>query len=255
MKLDIVWSEKEYQKFIKFLRAFEDIEYKKFISKINKDHTSKYIGVRTPILRKIAKAISKADYMGFIKYNGHKFYEEKIIHGFIIDCAPLTHEDMVKMLKEFVSSISDWPLVDMIAAKFNQVNTNKDKALRDISKFSESHSPWEVRLGLILILNSYIEGKYIKKILSICESVGADSQYCGEDDYEIKVPYYVSMANAWLMSECYVKFPEVVSTIFSSRIVDPWTHKKALKKIRDSCRVDAPCKNFSRDLRVEFKKM
>ncbi|MDR1466982.1 MAG: DNA alkylation repair protein [Oscillospiraceae bacterium] len=254
MNLDVVWSKENYCEFIEFLRGFEDIDYKKFISKINKDCVSEYIGVRTPVLRKIAKAIAKSDYLGFIKHNTHKFYEEKIIHGFIINYADVTYEDLIKMLKEFIPFISSWSLVDVVATKFKQINNNKEEALKDISKFSESQNPWEVRLGLVLILNSYVEEKYIDRVLSICKSVNTKHVCYEKENDELKVPYYVSMANAWLLSECYIKFPKIVTVLFNNRTIDPWTHNRALQKIRDSCRVDISRKNSLKNLKIKFGK-
>ena len=67
---------------IKYLDSIKDDEYKKFNEKIIK--TNNIIGIRIPILKKIAKEISKLDYLTFIKNNKHKYYEEIILHGLVI---------------------------------------------------------------------------------------------------------------------------------------------------------------------------
>ena len=58
-------------------------EYREFHSGlgINKDNL---IGIKLPILKDIAKNISKGNYQEFIKYNTHQYYEEIMIHGLII---------------------------------------------------------------------------------------------------------------------------------------------------------------------------
>jgi 3-methyladenine DNA glycosylase AlkD len=74
MNLNVKWTSEFYEKFIEYLKSFEDLEYKKFNARIINDQTVEYIGVRTPILRKIAKEIAKNDYNGFLKFNTYKFY-------------------------------------------------------------------------------------------------------------------------------------------------------------------------------------
>ena len=51
------------------------------------------IGVRTPLLRKLASEISKSGQAGeFLSHLPHKYYEENNIHGYIIAALPdLTH--------------------------------------------------------------------------------------------------------------------------------------------------------------------
>ena len=67
---------------IKYLSSIKDDEYKKFNERIIK--TNNIIGVRIPILKKIAKEIIKNDYLTFIKNIKHKYYEEIMLHGLVI---------------------------------------------------------------------------------------------------------------------------------------------------------------------------
>ena len=67
---------------IKYLFSIKDYEYKKFNERIIK--TNNIIGVRIPVLKKIAKEIAKKDYLTFIKNNKHKYYEEIMLHGLVI---------------------------------------------------------------------------------------------------------------------------------------------------------------------------
>ena len=71
-----------YNKFLKYLYSYQDLNYLKFHSKLVKDKN--IIGIRIPILKKIAKEISKSNYKDYIKYNSHNTYEEDMIYGLIL---------------------------------------------------------------------------------------------------------------------------------------------------------------------------
>ena len=52
-------TEKEYKEFLDYLFSIRDIEYRDFNTKIIIPVDSEIIGIRTPILRDIAKKIAK----------------------------------------------------------------------------------------------------------------------------------------------------------------------------------------------------
>lgn len=232
------WNEKIYNEFLKYLNSLADPEYKNFNSRIIKDDTVKYIGIRTPTLRKIAKIIAKNDYLGFIKCNKHEFYEERILHGFIIGYAEIDYNKFIKMIKEFIPYLSSWALVDLSVTKFKQVNDNKDMAFKEIVRFTESNNPWEIRLGLIMLLRLYIEEKYISRVLGIVSGIKNDH-------------YYVKMGNAWLISECYIKFPNETTQLLEDKKLDPWTQNKSIQKIRETFRVSKENKDFLKSLKIK----
>lgn len=238
MDLQITWDEENYSVFIEFLKSFADLKYLEFNSKIVNDDSIKYIGVRTPELRKIAKVIAKNDYRGFIRYNKHYFYEERLLHGFVIGYAKIDYTVLMQEIKNFIPYLSNWALVDMFAAKFKQIQNNKNEALKEIINFTKSANPWEVRLGLIILLVLYVEKNYIDKILKICLSI--------ENEH-----YYVKMGNAWLVAECYIKFPKETTKLLESKLLNTWVHNKAIQKIRESLRVENDDKEFLNTLKIK----
>lgn len=172
MDLTIKWNEENYNEFSEYLKSFTDEEYCKFNSKIINDDTVNYIGIRTPQLRKIAKEIARNDYKGFIKHNKHELYEERALHGFIIGYAKVDYNTLINMLKDFVPYLSNWALVDTtVTTKFKQIENNKNEFLKEVIKFTKSDNPWEIRLGLMLLLSVYLDEKHIDKVLKISEMI------------------------------------------------------------------------------------
>ena len=238
MNFNIVWNELSYSEFIKYLKSLADLKYCEFHKKIVNDNSIKYIGVRTPILRKIAKQISKKDYNSFVKINSHKFYEEILLHGFIITYADVDYDILIQMMKKFIPYMSNWALVDLFATKFKQFTNNMDKGFKEINLFINSDNCWEIRLGLVLLLKMYINSKYIDKILKISSSIQNQN-------------YYVKMANAWLISECYIKFKDKTINFLQAKKLDFWTHNKAIQKIRESYKVNNTEKYFLNTLKIK----
>ena len=72
----MTYTKETYQKFINDLYKNKDEKYQKFHSKLLKNEDITVIGIRTPVLKKLAKEISKNDYQSFIKQNTHQTYEE-----------------------------------------------------------------------------------------------------------------------------------------------------------------------------------
>lgn len=239
MDLQIKWNEENYKKFLEYLNSLADAEYCKFNSKIINDDTVKYIGVRTPQLRKIAKIIAKNDFEGFMKHNKHKFYEERALHGFIIGYVKVNYETLMNMIQEFIPFLSSWALVDMFVCKFSQIKNNQDEALKEIIKYTKSDNPWEIRLGLIMLLSQFIHENYIEKVLEVASSVKNEH-------------YYVKMGNAWLISECYIKFPEKTTEFLKAKVLDFWTQNKAIQKVRESLRVSKENKDFLNTLKIKL---
>ena len=66
----------------------QDLKYKNFQQKlIPTINTDTVIGVRIPVLRKIAKYLyNSCDMSAFLHNTNHKFYEEKNLHAFLIEC-------------------------------------------------------------------------------------------------------------------------------------------------------------------------
>ena len=83
LEIPTTWTKETYQEYINYLISLKEEKYKEFNQKLI---TSKYeiLGIRLPIIRKIAKQISKTNYKDFLKYTKSKYYEEVMIEGLVI---------------------------------------------------------------------------------------------------------------------------------------------------------------------------
>ncbi|MDE5865750.1 MAG: DNA alkylation repair protein, partial [Lachnospiraceae bacterium] len=91
-----------------------DEDYKAFHAKlIPTVPEENIIGVRTPVLRKYAKEMSKHPQIGeFLEELPHQYYDENNLHGFIIELYK-DYEKCLAAVETFLPYIDNWPTCDM----------------------------------------------------------------------------------------------------------------------------------------------
>lgn len=221
MNFDIMWNEKYYEEFITYLYSLADLKYKEFHSKLILDNN--LIGIRTPILKKIAKEISKYDYKGFFKYNTHKLYEECLIHGLVIGYLK-DYNEVIIYLNDFFRYINNWATCDLTCSNLKIFEKNMESGFNYISDLIKSTDSFKIRVGLVLLNDYYVNVVYIDSVLKIVDNVNSSE-------------YYVKMAIAWLLSTCYIKYSDKTYNYLLNSNLDNWTYNKTIDKIKDSKRV------------------
>lgn len=224
----IEWNKKSHKEFIEFVKSHQDIKYREFHMKIltkEQDERDRIqlIGVRTPILKKIANEIFKGNWEEFLSIDKKNYYEETIIRGFIIGKIK-NIDDLIKYTKVFVKEIDSWAVCDLFISSSTTIKKNKEKYLDFIKIYENTDNPWEMRFLLISLLCHYIEKEYLDYIFQLLDKSELDH-------------YYVRMGMAWLISIIYIKFPDQAKQYLKSNNLSKWTNNKAIQKIRESLRV------------------
>ena len=217
----IVNFNQDYNKFIEYLFSLKDDEYQKFNQKIFK--TDNIIGIRLPILKNIAKAIAKGDYLSFIKNNKHQYFEEIMLHGLVITYLNIDFNESIKLFDEYIKYIDSWATCDSVVMNYKVVSKNLDICLIKIKEYLKSDKPFIKRVGIVLLFY-YLNDDYIDEVLKLINSIKSED-------------YYVKMANAWLISICLVKYYDKTVKFLKSCQLDDWTYNKALQKAIESYRI------------------
>lgn len=223
------WNKTNYNEFINYLHSLQDLKYKEFHSKLLNNQIN-LIGIKTPILRNIAKDISKGNYIEFLNLNQHKYYEENIIHGFIISNLKLPINEIINHINNYLQFIDNWATCDLFCSSLKIISKNKDVFLKYINKLIIKDNEWTRRFCFVILLDYYIESPYLEKIFYLCDNYNNDK-------------YYVNMAIAWLISICYIKHKEQTIIYLKNNKLDKFTHNKAIQKIIESNRISKEEKN------------
>ncbi len=229
------WNAKTYKIFQKELYQLQDLKYREFHGKLIQNMNS-LIGIRTPILKEIAKKIAHNQPEEFLKYVQHDTYEETLIHGLLLGYIKIEFKDLINYLDDFFPYMNNWALNDITCANLKLWKKHLKEGILVILSYLKNENPWVKRFGLVLLLDYYVNDEYIDFILDTVSSISG-------------VEYYVGMANAWLISICYIYYPEKTYSLLKKKILDNFTQNHAIQKIIESTRVSKKEKEIIRKLR------
>ncbi|MBP3463469.1 MAG: DNA alkylation repair protein [Clostridia bacterium] len=203
--------------------SLADEKYKEFHTSLC-PNTDNIIGVRVPILRKYAKELIKEGFEeNFLKIE-NQYYEEIMLKGMMIGLKKMEITTKLNYIENFIPLIDNWAICDTFVAGLKI--KEKEEFYNFIQKYLDnSKSEFEIRFGLVSLLDYFIEKEYIIKIFQITEKIK-------------KEEYYVEMAMAWLISICYIKFPKETLKYLKSNILSNFVYNKSIQKIIESTRID-----------------
>lgn len=233
-ELPTKWNKKTYQEYINYLKSISEVEYKNFHSKLC---FTKYeiLGIRVPKLKVLAKKISKTNYQDFLKLCGTKYYEEVFIEGLIISSIK-DEKIFLDYFKNYITKIDNWGICDTFCNSLKIVTTNSNRYFNLCKELSLSEEEYISRVGLIIILNYFIKEEYLQDIFYILDSITSDK-------------YYINMAEAWLICELYIKYPQATEDYLKNNKLNKFTQNKSISKIRDSYRVTKESKDYLNTLK------
>lgn len=237
----IIWNEEKYSEFLIYLRNRQDkvwdIEKHSRILNLSSD---KVIGIKTPILKEVAKKIAKGDYKGFLNLQPNDIYEEKVIRGLVISyLKKVDYIEIEKYLYDFYKTYVDsWAVCDVVVGSLKIINKHREEYFDFIKEWHLSSNPWLIRVQLVSFIGYYFDDEYIDRVLDICKDVKSDE-------------YYVKMGLAWLLSILFIKQREkTYKFLIDNRdSFDTWTYNKTIQKIRESLRVSQEDKESIKNLK------
>lgn len=231
------WTSNDYDELLDHIKSFKDEKYRQFhVSLV--PGSENYIGVRVPQLRQMAKEIVKGNWKEFLKVCRDDNHEEVMLQGFIIGNVKADFDEIITFVNEFIKKIKNWAVCDTFCSGLKIVKKNKEKFYDYISIYIGTDDVYTVRVGLVLLLGYYIEKEYIDEIFDI------SSRISNED-------YYVKMANAWLISICYIKFSQKTIQFLKNKKLDKWTHNKAIQKIIESRRIEDSDRIVLKEMKIK----
>ncbi len=224
---------------INLLFEQQDNDYRLFQSKlIPTIELNSIIGVRTPVLRALAKDLSKhSDIDLFLSELPHQYFDENQLHAFIISL----YKDYDKAIEEvcrFLPYINNWATCDQLSPKV--FKKNKLKLLTHISKWVESNDTYTVRFAVSMLMEHFLDNDFKDDYLKMAASIRSDE-------------YYINMMTAWYFSTALAKQYESVLPYIENRALDPWTQNKAIQKAIESRRISPDQKDYLKSLKIKLK--
>lgn len=188
------------------------------------------LAIPTPKLRAIAKEIRRGNALSFLDLRIFSTHESTIIHGIIL--SQLTDLALLEQyLVPYAASVDNWAACDLLSF---QVNRQETKFLNLSRRCVQADNLFLRRIGLI-VLFKLVNADYVDDVFAIVCSL--------QDEPE----YYVNMAVAWLLCDCWIKQRDKTWAFLQNHRLQPFVVKKFVSKCRDSYRVSAADKQMLRD--------
>lgn len=217
---------------VKKLLENSDPEYKAFNDKLANTKLPT-IGVRIPMLRKIAK-----EYFGLIdeifdSFTGRTpYFEEILCLGIVLSKAKLELSARKEYILSWLKYVDSWALTD--TAVYQPKEREKEEYFDFLAILSKGDKEFFIRYGAVGLFK-YIDERP-SDVLEVYKGVKFGA-------------YYVDMAVAWGICELLVKSYDIAISAVENNIFPPFVHNKAIQKSIESFRISDKQKEYLRSLR------
>ena len=247
---------------VKSLLENQDLKYRDFHASLlpNIDKKS-IIGVRVPVMRKIAKefmdsaakcaagaksAVGKSaaktmpkDVASFLDKLPHKYFEENQVHLFVVERIK-DADECLRRIEQFLPYIDNWAVCDGKSPK--ALLKDETRFLDCIKAWLKSREPYTVRFGVNMLMNFFLDERFDKKHLEMVAAIDEnlfDDSDTGAAGGKVRATdrYYVQMVIAWYIATALAKQWDVTFPYIKDRKLSPWIHAKSIQKACESYRI------------------
>ncbi len=226
---------------VKTLFENQDLKYKAFHEKLIPNvKPDTVIGVRTPILRNIAKAfLQNENKTNFMNNLPHTYYEENNVHVCLIEQIK-DYNTCINELNSFLPYVDNWATCDIIRPKC--FSENKEALLSEIKKWLKSNQPYTIRFAIEMLMVHFLDIDFNEIYLKEVAQIKSDE-------------YYVNMMIAWYFATALAKQRNTAIKYIESKKMPVWVHNKAIQKAIESYRITDDDKKYLKSLKILNKKL
>jgi len=191
------------------------------------------IGVRTPVLRRIAKKMTAEEKKEFISTLPHRYYEENNLHAYVLSLEK-DFEKCFSAIDAFLPYIDNWATCDGLRPIC--IKGNEDRLLTYIYSWLDSGECYTIRFATEMLMLHYMKDNF-------------------RDEYPQKIAgilseeYYVNMMSAWYFATLITKRWDDGIKYLEEHLLSPFVHAKTISKVCDSLAVPREKKEYVKKLR------
>ena len=207
----------------KKLFELADSGYAEFQAKLTPTvDRGRFIGVRVPQVRKLAKEFYKTgEYGDFLNTLPHEYYDENMLHGVLLSEFK-DFDACLQGVNALLPYVDNWAVCDIMSPKC--FRKHKQELLQAIGVWVRSAEVYTVRFGLEMLMSHYLDEDFKPEYLEIAASIQSEE-------------YYVNMMLAWFFATALAKqWDNTVGYIENNKLGE-WVHNKTIQKARESNRI------------------
>lgn len=217
------------------LFILQDLKYRDFSSSLNPAvNKDTVIGVRTPELKKLTKELfAQPETSEFLNDLPHKYFEENNLHAFII-AGIKNYDELITELDRFLPYVDNWATCDQLRPAI--FKKNRDKLISDIKRWLKAEHIYTVRFAIGMLMCHYLDDEFTEEYPKIVAGVKSNE-------------YYLKMMVAWYFATALAKQYDSAISFIENKMMDKWTHNKAIQKAIESFRVSEEHKTYLKTLK------
>ena len=219
----------------KQLFELQDVQYRSFMAElIPTVSDDRFIGIRTPVLRSLAKKLSGTEAgMQFLNELPHEYFEENQLHAFMIS-AIRDYDQALQYVEAFLPHIDNWATCDQLSpAVFRK---EAAQLLPYIDRWMQSPHTYTVRFAVGMLMQHFLDARFDPAYPERIAAIRSDE-------------YYINMEIAWYFATALAKQPDAILPYLVQRRLPEWVHKKTIQKCIESRRIPDETKAYLRTLR------
>lgn len=194
----------------------------------------KFLGVRIPASRKLAKEIIKEnEHKDFLNSLPHKYYDENILHSILISEIK-DYDECIKYIDDFLPYVDNWAVCDTMSPK--TFKNEHERLMNDILRWVDSDQTYTIRFGLKILMAHFLDNDFKKEYLEIPAKIKSNE-------------YYINMMIAWFFATALAKQWDSTIVYIENGVLDKWVHNKAIQKARESYRITIEQKEYLKSLK------
>ena len=226
------------EEILRRLFELQDKEYREFQLKLMPGvEADAVIGVRTPLLRGLAKELVKQyGEEKLLEVIGKGYYDERNLYGLVL-MGVKDYDRCVAFIDAFLPCVDNWATCDMLSPKVFGQKAVKGRLLRDVRRWIASAKPFIRRFGILTLMRHFLDEDFEADYLRWVADVRSEH-------------YYVRMMQAWFFATALAKQWEATLPILEHRSLDVWVHNKTIQKAIESYRITPEQKAQLRGMRV-----
>lgn len=213
----------------KQLFALQDTSYRDFHRRLVPSARPDYIiGVRTPLLRKLAKEMDANLILSSLP---HRYYEENQLHAFVLN-AIKDYGRCMSEVERFLPFVDNWATCDALRPKC--FRNHLPDVQKHVTRWLGANHEYTVRFAIGVLEAYFLEDGFDAGQLQLVASVGRDE-------------YYIKMMQAWYFATALAKQWDVTLPVVA--MLPDWVRRKTIQKACESFRVPQAHKNILRAMR------
>ncbi len=195
------------------------------------------IGVRTPVLRRMAKDLRASPAAAALLADlPHTYFEENQLHAFLIESIK-DFDEALRATDAFLSYVDNWATCDQLSPR--AFARHFDALKPHIDRWMASDHAYTIRFGIGMLMRYGLDEHFRSDYLA---AVAAPALLARED-------YYIRMMVAWFFATALAKQYDATLPYIESRTLPTWTHRMTIRKACESYRVTDEHKAVLRGLR------